>query len=141
MLKFKNIIIFIVVGVALVFVYIYFIRPSPEQPGLVSTASTTDATTTSSMSNDDALGTKDFLTILLNVKNVKLDDAIFSNIAFQNLHDSSIVLTADGNEGRPNPFAPIGVDATAAQTATTINLNTTQAPSAPTTPTAPGKTN
>ncbi len=54
---------------------------------------------------------QEFLPILLNIKNLKLDDSIFQDPAFLSLSDSSIVLVPDGNEGRPNPFAPIGFDA------------------------------
>lgn len=53
---------------------------------------------------------QEFLPILLNVKGIKLDDSIFYDPAFISLKDSSIVLVQDGNEGRPNPFAPIGYD-------------------------------
>ena len=42
------------------------------------------------------------------VKNIKLNDAIFSDVTFNSLRDSSITLTPDGNEGRPNPFAQFG---------------------------------
>ena len=57
-----------------------------------------------------ALVAKDFLTLLLSVKNIKLDDAIFFDVAFNSLHDSSITLIPDGTEGRPNPFAQFGND-------------------------------
>jgi len=52
----------------------------------------------------------EFLSILLNIKGLKLDDGIFSDPVFSSLIDSSIVLVPDGNEGRPNPFAPLGFD-------------------------------
>jgi hypothetical protein len=52
--------------------------------------------------------------MLLSVKSIKLEDSIFSNIAFNNLHDSSIDLIPPSNKGRVNPFAPIGYEDTLA---------------------------
>lgn len=136
MLKPKNIIIFIAAGAILVLVYVFFIKKSPETSGLVSTSTNpvTPLTTSNDTSSTDALGTKDFLAILLNVKNIKLDDRIFSDIAFTSLRDSSIVLTADGTEGRANPFAPIGADA---PTSLPVPAGTQKTPPAPTVVTPP----
>jgi hypothetical protein len=107
--KIKNILIIVAVGVVLMLVYVFFIRSTGEEEnGLVSTSSNNELIPTT---NQDSLDTKDFLSVLLSVKSIRLDDAIFSDISFTNLNDSNIVLTPDGNEGRPNPFAPIGADA------------------------------
>ena len=67
-----------------------------------------------STNTEDSSITKEFLSILLSVKSIKLDDAVFADKAFTNLKDSSILLTSTGDEGRINPFAPIG-----SETATT----------------------
>ena len=101
--------IYTVVGVILILIYIFFIKKAPEQPALIA-VSPNGAKSPDDTSSQGSSITKDFLTLLLNVKNIKLDAAIFSDIAFSNLRDSSIVLTPDGTEGRPNPFAPIGSD-------------------------------
>ena len=85
-----------------------------------------DATGLNSNPQDSPVN-QDFLTILLNVKNVKLDDSIFSDPAFNSLRDSSIVLVPDNTEGRPNPFAPIGFEKIAAPVnapGTQINIGT-----------------
>ena len=125
--KIKNILIFTVIGAALVLVYIFFIKPSDEENvGLVSTLPDQTTSPTDSASINDSLGTKDFLVVLLNVKNIKLDDSIFSDIAFSNLRDSSITLIPDGTEGRPNPFAPIGSDASVAPVNNSSVPKTTQ---------------
>ena len=112
--KIRNIIIFIVIAAAFVAIYIYFIKPSFEQASLVSLGSGVTLPnidgSTANTSNINPLITKDFLAIFSNVKNLKLDDTIFSDPAFNNLHDSSIVLVPDGTEGRPNPFAQFGND-------------------------------
>ncbi len=107
--KLKNIIIFIVIGGVLVLGYLYFIKKDDsDTSGLVtSVPSTTPATDTSTPAT--AAG-GEFLTLLLSVKSIKLNDSIFSDPAFQSLSDSSIQLTPDGSEGRPNPFAPLMSD-------------------------------
>ena len=108
MSKIKNILIFVAIGVVIVLIYVFFFRGAPPEDNLVSTtdfgsipAETGDGVTQSSFGPE-------FLTLLLSVKNIRLNDAIFADPAFATLQDSSILLTQDGNEGRPNPFAPIG---------------------------------
>ena len=114
--KIRNIIIFVVIAAILVLIYIFFIKPSSDQSNLVSSPSTTTlpnvngTPTTLNTTTASPLGTQDFLTLLLNVKNIKLDDSIFVDPAFSNLHDSSIVLVPDATTGRPNPFAQFGND-------------------------------
>ncbi|MFA6524282.1 MAG: hypothetical protein WC264_02835 [Candidatus Paceibacterota bacterium] len=116
----KNIIIFIVIAAALILAYTFFFKKSPDQASLVSTTGATVLPTASTDQNSE-IG-KDFLSVLLNVKKLRLDDTIFSDPAFNTLHDSSILLIPDGTEGRPNPFAPIGSDLIA----TPINSLSTQ---------------
>lgn len=106
--KIKNLIIFIVIAVGIVLVYIFFIKKGPEQAPLVSVSNSTTPVT--NLQPNSSLLTQDFLSVLLNVKNIKLDDTIFKDPAFISLSDSSILLVPDSTEGRPNPFAPIGSD-------------------------------
>ncbi|OGI94599.1 hypothetical protein A3A03_02595 [Candidatus Nomurabacteria bacterium RIFCSPLOWO2_01_FULL_40_18] len=121
--KIKNIIIFIIIAAIFVLIYMYFIKKSPDTPALVSSSpsSTTSNTadTGTSPSADSSLVTQNFLNLLLSVKNISLKDTIFSDEAFISLHDSSITLIPDGNEGRVNPFAPLGTDAVATGVSTT----------------------
>ncbi len=135
--KIKNIIIFTVAAVALILIYIFFIKPTPQQGALVSTSSGTVAPSASTSSQDSSI-TRDFLSLLLNVKNIKLDSIIFSDSAFSTLHDSTIVLTPDGTEGRPNPFAPIGIDSLAAPANYIPGQNTAPATTGTGTGTKPG---
>ncbi len=107
----KNILIFAALGALFVFIFIFFIKGSGEEDNtLTSTVPGETGVTTTSSGAPGAAVDQDFLPLLLSVKSIKLDDSIFSDIAFTRLRDSSIVLTPDGNEGRPNPFAPIGSD-------------------------------
>ncbi len=121
--KIKNILIFVAIGAVFVLIYIFFIKPSPDDSAtLISSNGVPVTTNTSNTAIPDAdvtATTQAFLGLLLNVRNLKLDDAIFSDNAFASLQDSSIVLVPDGNEGRINPFAPIGSDND------TLPLNTT----------------
>lgn len=106
--KIKNIILFTIIAAILILVYIFFIKKAPDEQNLVSSSSST--LPNADVLNNNSSITKDFLSVLLSVKSIKLDNAIFSDGAFSNLHDSSILLTPTGDEGRANPFAPIGQD-------------------------------
>jgi hypothetical protein len=59
---------------------------------------------------------REFLSLLLNIRSLKLDDSIFSNQAFVALQDFSRPIPPDTNPGRPNPFAPLGADSTGVST-------------------------
>ena len=113
--KIKNIIILVVVAIALVLIYIFFIRKGPEAATLTSTsgAPVIAGTDTTSTGTQVSKAGDDFVAVLLSVKSIKLNDDIFKDPAFISLRDSSITLVQDGNEGRLNPFAPIGSEATA----------------------------
>ncbi|OIO29590.1 hypothetical protein COX93_03270 [Candidatus Nomurabacteria bacterium CG_4_10_14_0_2_um_filter_30_12] len=124
--KIKNIIIFTVIGVSLILVYIFFIKKAPDQGNLISSFSTSGIVPENTGIQDgDSTVSQDFLSVLLGVKNIKLDDSIFSNKSFINLHDSSILLTSPGDEGRVNPFAPIGNDPVLKQVDQTIFTDST----------------
>lgn len=113
--KIRNIIIFVAIGAVLILIYIFFIKSPGDQANLVSSSDTSSPNASGvnvgaadTNTANGSLITEDFLTLLLNVNNIKLNDAIFSDPAFNSLHDSSIILTPDGTEGRPNPFAQFG---------------------------------
>ncbi len=111
----KNIILFTSLGVALVLLYVFVIRKSPDEANLVFTPTGgPDAGDLSELSLSSP--GRDFLPILLNVKNIKLDDSIFADPAFMALVDGSITLIPDTDEGRPNPFAPLGSEKTSSGT-------------------------
>jgi len=112
--KIKNIIIFLAIATVVILAYVFYFRGSSEQANLVvsPTEGVPNADVTDTGSDAGASLGQDFLVLLLNVKNIRLDDSIFSDPAFQSLHDSSIILIQDRPEGRPNPFAPIGSEGT-----------------------------
>ena len=109
--KIKNIIIFITIGTVFVLIYIFFIKPAPNDVATLISSSETPIVSNTVTGNTNEAIAQDFLSLLLNVKNIKLDDAIFSDVAFISLDDSnSITLIPDGTEGRINPFAKFGND-------------------------------
>ncbi|MFA5936785.1 MAG: hypothetical protein WC822_02810 [Candidatus Paceibacterota bacterium] len=127
--KIKNIIILLIIAIALVLGYVFFFKKAPDEGNLISTSPSGDIVidTTADTLNQNTLITKDLLSILLSIKNIKLDDSIFSDEAFISLNDSSILLTSPGDEGRQNPFAPIGFE----------NIATPAEPVAPLAPAIP----
>lgn len=135
----KNIIIVAVVAIALGLAYFFFIKPAPEQASLVSTTDTTPAGVTGNTGTGSTVPESQFLSVLLNVTNIQLNDSVFSDPAFTSLHDSSIELISNVPEGRPNPFAPIGSDVVATPP-TTVAPTTTTTTTTSTTTTTPTNT-
>ena len=74
-----------------------------------SPLATTGTTVTAGNTNTAEIN-REFISILLNLESIDLNDDIFSEPAFIALVDNTVRLNQPGNEGRPNPFAPIGVD-------------------------------
>lgn len=129
----KNILIFVAVAIAFVLVYIFFIKPDGQEANLVSSGQSTGIPLEANPLSGDSISTQDFLTVLLSVKSIKLDDSIFSDTAFTTLNDSNVILTPDGTEGRVNPFAPLGSDGGQAPVKpATIPTTTPSSPNAPT---------
>lgn len=117
----KNIIIFLIIVVIIAVAYFMFFgktsAPSNTTTNSSLQSTTTGAPPTSSVVNPNAMTSveatkisQEFVNQLLNLQAIKLNDDIFSSLAFQSLQDFSIVLVQPGNEGRPNPFAPFGAD-------------------------------
>ena len=112
---FKNFIIFLAIALAITAVYVFFIKDSGPESNLVSSVAanvvpTAPSVGATSSNSEDNLLAEDFLALLLSVKNIKLDNSIFDDVAFNKLRDSTIVITQSGGEGRPNPFAQFGTD-------------------------------
>ena len=110
----RNILIFILIAGALTFAYFSFFKASPEESNLVSSGGDifpgTEGGTKPENNEPASLFKENLISLLLSVESISLESSIFQNPAFQSLKDSSIVLIPPGNEGRVNPFAPIGSD-------------------------------
>jgi hypothetical protein len=98
----KNIIIIVVIIVLAFAGYNFFLKKEAA-PALVSTT----GALTGEVTAENQLG-QEFLTTLLGLRTIRLDDAIFTSPSFNALLDFTTVLVPEGDEGRPNPFAPIG---------------------------------
>lgn len=113
----------IVIVLALVGAGIYFfvVQPknTPVEPGLVS-ATTGASQGLQNASSGNTTGSQ-VVTILRNLSVIKLDDSVFQNPAFSLLTDVSIALPPITNQGRRNPFAPVGAEGnTISQTASSV---------------------
>jgi hypothetical protein len=112
----RNIILFLLIAGTIFSVYFFFLKPDAPKENLVTTSGVTTSFPTTEVPGDFApnpttiVDAKDFLTLLLNVRNIKLNDGIFLDPAYQSLRDSSIELIPDNNPGRVNPFAQFGND-------------------------------
>lgn len=121
----RNILIFALIATLVGTVYFHFFSGDEEVvPDLVSSPSVETTTLPGAIPNP-ALG-QDFLSLLLNVKNIKLDDSVFAEPAFKSLVDSSITLVQDQKEGRPNPFAPLGVETSTTGSSAMITITPEQ---------------
>lgn len=130
----KNTIIIIVVALILFGVYYFYFSGNKQEASLVSSLSPVSAQVATG--NNNASIANDFLVLLLGVRSIKLNDAIFSDTAFSSLHDSSILLTKDAVIGRPNPFAPLGSDPVVPSTSNSDSNNNTN-PTNSSTPVVP----
>ena len=120
----KNILIFVAIAAVLILAYFFFFKPSSPTANLTSTSASSTASSSGTPASQTPAVGSDFLTILLNLKNMKLDDSIFSDPAFLSLHDSSVLLISDPTqEGRPNPFAPIGSDTSSSVSSSSASIN------------------
>lgn len=115
--KLKNILIFIVIFALAAGAYVLFFKPKPT-PSLTSTSGAPVSTLSGSTVGQE------FLSTLLNTRNIKLDDAVFNSPAFGRLQDYTITLTPEGNEGRENPFAPLGAEFAPIESAEPVIDNT-----------------
>ena len=113
----RNLIIIVVVGA--VFAAAYFIFINKGNSGDVGGLATVAGTNTSA--TDITLTSQDFLTQLLKIDSIKIDDKIATNPAFTVLVDLSKPIDPDTNPGRINPFAPLGADSATVSTQITTN--------------------
>lgn len=102
----KKIILFIAIFIFAVIGYVVFFGKDDTSDALLT--SNNQAIDSNQTVSETSVG-REFLTSLLNIKNIKLNDSIFSNPSFSNLQDFTSQLIEQPS-GRPNPFAPVGSD-------------------------------
>ncbi|MBI2046296.1 MAG: hypothetical protein HYT28_02660 [Parcubacteria group bacterium] len=97
----KNSIVIVGIVLLLAVGYNTFLKPNASvSPNQVLVSETPNGESPQAQSG------REILTLLLNLKSLKLDTAIFSNRAFQNLADFGQSIP-ERPRGRDNPFAPI----------------------------------
>ncbi len=145
--KILNIVIIILILAALVYGYMQFTASSePATPEGLSTASGVDAVFPDGLTPATQQG--DFVSLLLDLKQISLDTTFLASTVFTSLQDFSRDIAPQAI-GRRNPFAPIGTSEGAPSPRATPSAPTAQqstpAPVAPppsvdTTPPAPDET-
>lgn len=104
----KTILILVVLGAIVYFGAQFFAPDESADTGLVSSSDTAAAA-----GDGENIG-GEFVTLLLNMRTIKLDDSFFQSTSFKALEDFSTNIQPENNQGRPNPFAPIGQDGASA---------------------------
>lgn len=116
----RNSIIFIAVFILAVIGYEVFFAKKSAAPSLQTTSglgvTVPGAAAPVSASPDVNSVGSDFLSLLLSVQSIKLDDSVLSSKPFTVLQDFNRPIPPDTNPGRQNPFAPIGADSTTVST-------------------------
>lgn len=77
-------------------------------------SSNAGASTPASATTPSTEVSNQFLRLLLSINSISISNELFAKPAYLALVDFSTRLESDGTEGRPNPFAPIGVEQTTA---------------------------
>lgn len=99
--KYKTIFLVIIAVVVTGVAYNMFFKKENNRNLLVSDTGLIGSDSQASLVGDD------LLTLLLDIRSVKLDDDIFSRESFKSLEDFSQSITPEP-VGRKNPFAPVG---------------------------------
>lgn len=105
--------IIIGLGIAVVLLILYSMVTSSDTPatGNSSLSSIIGAGSFGQVQESNtALANAEILRILSNIQTISLNDDIFSNPVFRELHDSRFTIPRPTQIGRPNPFLPIGFD-------------------------------
>lgn len=114
--KILNITIIVLILGALVYAYMSFTGAEPEPQGFFAPGSEgalpaeDPGSTTGGVAPGD-----DFVALLIDLQQIKLDTAFFTSALYASLKDFSRELTPV-TPGRANPFAPIGVGGTPVRT-------------------------
>lgn len=114
----KKVIIFVVVA-GILFAAYTFISGKKDSTNSLVTVGETPENPVQGISVGE-----EFLNTLLNMQAIKLNGDIFSSPSFTSLKDYSITLVQLGNQGRANPFAPIGADTSVSTVVQTVQITT-----------------
>jgi hypothetical protein len=79
-----------------------------------------------SVASAGTLNSTAFLSTLLSLNRINVDDSIFKTKSFSSLRDNTVPIASDTPVGRPNPFASIDIESSSDSNISfpQINLNT-----------------
>ena len=100
----------IAVGVVVIIVVIGSLGKGGDEPSSGSLVSTTTGGNPATPPLAGSVPESQTITLLKNLSTLRLSGNVFSNPVFRSLSDISIVLPQVTNQGRRNPFAPLGSD-------------------------------
>ncbi len=104
--KLKNLLIILVIVIIIAIVYSMFFKKE-KSPSLKSSSPQSAQVVPSDTGSE--YGQK-FLSLLLNLQGIRLDQDLLESDAFNRLQDFTKILEPQNNQGRANPFAPIGTE-------------------------------
>lgn len=116
----KNILIIVAVIIVIVIAFVVINNmksKNPSSDSALSSSSGNVTTTRSSTASQTEVEnfSNELLRLLGSLENLTLNDSLFFNPAFDQLTDITIPLRKEGNQGRRNPFSPIGTFESATQ--------------------------
>ncbi len=100
----------IAVGVVVIIVVIGSLGKGGNESSSSSLVSTTTGSNPATTPASGSVPESQTITLLKNLSTLRLNGNVFSNPVFRSLSDISIVLPQVTNQGRRNPFAPLGSD-------------------------------
>ncbi len=146
--KIGKILLFVLIIAVLLGAYTFLFPKKSATPSGTTLGSTTGAASIAGNSkNQSSQIGREFLTTLLNLKSISLDESIFASAGFTSLQDFTNPVSQTDPQGRLNPFAPIGLDfgppvSTSTTTQTSVGNGATATPptqsSSPSTPDTSG---
>lgn len=100
----------IIIGVVVIIVVIGSLSGGKDESSSGSLVSTTTNTNPATTSGTSTVPESQTIALLRNLSTLRLNGNVFSNPTFRALTDISITLPQVTNQGRRNPFAPLGSD-------------------------------
>ncbi len=127
MSKIRNILIFLLILGVIVYAWNSFSSNNTPASGDLLTVEEGNSDV---LAGETVAGSADdvgqgFLDTLLSLRTIKLDRSLLDRDSFKSLRDFTKELVPQNNQGRPNPFAPIGTDVEVAPSASPTPETTT----------------
>ncbi len=119
----KKILIVLGIAIALLIAYAFINTKKSTNKNNSLSSLLNNSTLGQIKETDTKLANAEILKILGNIKNIKLNDDIFTNPIFKELKDSHFTIPKPLVIGRQNPFLPIGFEIIASQKEINLDQN------------------